>query len=213
MVNNIILLLISMSIIFGYYFYYRIKYGRQKSISDSVYIVKPWWLFAITMMAFPIPFVIAAENIALVHETGSIFGDFIREFTAFWAGGLICLVGVANCFYKPDKQEETLHVVGATGGIALGLTFISSISLWYLIPVSLYALFIAYCRYTKKYRNYSMKKVTSKYLILFYLKPYLEKLKVFIGKLPTVPYYTETVELVAIILLFGTVLFESLKLP
>lgn len=93
-----------------YIFWIIAKFGIQPSISDSFYALQnkygkgsfmPWvfWLFLINV-AWPI--------FPLMNFNG---------FSFFVMAGII-LVGAAARF-KEDKETETPHIIGATGGIAL----------------------------------------------------------------------------------------------
>lgn len=91
--------------IYWLYIYYR--YGIQKSISDSYYKLKDkGYLFTLVLWSFSIP-------IMIIGETGLMF----------FAGAFICFTGAAADFKK--KMTDTVHYVGAVGGILFGLLSLS----------------------------------------------------------------------------------------
>ena len=96
-------LLITATIIFtSYVIYVWCKFGVLPSISDSFYKNNEKPLFTLAMFGTGLPITIYAE-----------FG------LLFFAGAFICLVGAAAAF-REDLTAKA-HVVGAIGGIILGL--------------------------------------------------------------------------------------------
>jgi hypothetical protein len=197
MVTNLILLVIAAAIFFGYtYSYVYRTVGILKSVSDSVYHVKNTIWFQLTMMLFPIPFIIAAENVSTT---------WIQQFTAFFAGGLICFVGVTACIKRGDKTEETIHVIGATGGILLGTVWVATFGWLFATIALLFTLFVLYCHFVSKYNWW--KEYTNHTAILS-----LNKFKRFLVSLPIVHNHTWIIEVVAVCMILGVVLIQSLKL-
>ncbi len=100
-----------------------IKYGVQKSISESYYRLpnKQKALFTLALWGFSIPMIIVGGSI------GSIF--------LFLAGGLIALVGAAPAF-KGLLMEYRAHMFGAYGGILLGLIALLTFGMWELVVIA-----------------------------------------------------------------------------
>ena len=103
---------IMLSVFVSYVAFIWIRYGIQKSISDSFYrlIEDPkvpnvigQSLFTFFCWGFAFPAIILGAN----------FGSFLIPL----AGGLICMVGVATAFKL--KFEGILHTIAAIGGILL----------------------------------------------------------------------------------------------
>jgi hypothetical protein len=114
---KLILLLFSLTVFSTYTIVISLKYGVQKSISESYYRLsdkaKPW--FTLTLWGFAIP-------IMIISETGLMF----------FATGGICFVAVAANF-KGWVTERNVHMVGALGGIFLAmLSMIIDFNLWYI---------------------------------------------------------------------------------
>ena len=104
-----VLYLIMLSVFISYVGFIWIKYGIQKSISDSYYRLpkklKP--LFYFFCLGFAIPAIILGDNLLIVL-----------------AGSLICFVGAASAF-KGNSTTKWTHMVGAYGGVLL-----SQIAIW-----------------------------------------------------------------------------------
>lgn len=197
MTTNLILLAIAATIFFSYtYGYVYRTVGILKSISDSVYHVKQPILFQLTMMIFPIFFMVPALNTAQF---------WLQEFTGFWAGGLIVLVGVASCIKKGNELEERLHVIGATGGILLGTIYVATFGWIFMTIAILFTLFVMYCYFLPKIKDsiYSVTLNTPKARLA-------TKLEVFIVKLPIVHNHTWVIEVVAVTMILLTVLIQTL---
>ncbi len=97
--NNQILLLSSLTVFVSYVAYVWIKYGVQKSISESYYVMKNKALFTLFCWGFTIPLMIASPS-----------------FLMFIAISAICFVGAASAF-KDDTLTEKVHVFGAITGV------------------------------------------------------------------------------------------------
>lgn len=198
MTTNLILLAIATTIFFSYtYGYVYRTVGILKSISDSVYHVKQPILFQLTMMIFPIFFMIPALNTAQL---------WLQEFTGFWAGGLIVLVGVASCIKKGDELEEKLHVIGATGGILLGTIYVATFG-WVFITVAiLFTLFVMYCHFLPKIK---VKVLRDPYAEFPFSQP-KNNVELILYKLPIVHNHTWVIEVVAVTMILLTVLIQTL---
>lgn len=195
MTTNLILLAIAATIFFSYtYGYVYRTVGILKSISDSVYHVKQPILFQLTMMIFPIFFMIPALNTAQ---------SWLQEFTGFWAGGLIVLVGVASCIKKGDDLEERLHVIGATGGILLGTIYVATFGWVFITVVILFTLFVMYCHFLPKIHD----KLNE---ILLTDSRFITKLEYKIASLPIIHNHTWVIEVVAVCMILLTVLIQTL---
>lgn len=135
--TNLILLLVSLLIFVGYVIYVWKTVGVLSSISDSVYRIKHPEYFILTMMIMPIPLMIVASTPLM-----------------FFAGAFICFVGAAPCISR-EEMEEKVHVVGATGGIAIAtVSFWIDFHFWYLSIAM--ALFVIYaCSKFNKIRNHT----------------------------------------------------------
>jgi hypothetical protein len=94
---------LSGSVFLMYWLYIYLRYGIQKSISDSYYnLGNKGFIFTLTLWGFSLPLII-------VGESGLMF----------FAGAFICFTGAAADFKK--KITNTVHFVGAVGGIIFGL--------------------------------------------------------------------------------------------
>ena len=117
---NLILLIVSMFIFFGYEYYCFKTMGILSSISESYYHLPEnrQWVFTLVTWGYAIPLMI-------VGSTGLMF----------FAGAFICFVGAAPGFKTvTDDMENKVHVIGATGGIILGMAAIwFNLHLW---PIS-----------------------------------------------------------------------------
>jgi len=103
------LFIIMLSVFVSYVGYIWIKYGVQKSISDSFYRLpkRKQFLFILFCWGFSFP--------------AMILGDCVLMFLA---GTFICFVGAAAAF-KGDKMTKWVHMTGAYGGVLL-----SQIAIW-----------------------------------------------------------------------------------
>jgi len=117
-------LILSLLIFTDYVAYITVKLGWLKSISDSWYHLKEKdrWFFTLSLWGFSIFLAIA--------------GDTLLTFLA--AAG-ICFAGAA-ADGRHVKITETVHVIGATGGIILGiLALIFDFHLW--VPALILSIF------------------------------------------------------------------------
>ena len=115
--KELIIFLVMITVFVSYVTFIWIKYGVQKSISDSYYRLptRKQFLFVFFCWGFAIPAMILG-NCALM----------------FLAGVFICFVGAAAAF-KGDKMTEWVHVVGAYGGVLLSQLAIWIIyDMWYI---------------------------------------------------------------------------------
>lgn len=113
--TKIISALISFVIFTGYVIFITKKFGWLKSISDSWYHLKSKWMFTLALWGFSIFMALA--------------GDTLLTFLA--AAG-ICFAG-ATADTNHVRMTEVVHVIGATGGIVLGiLALIFDFHLWWL---------------------------------------------------------------------------------
>lgn len=119
---NLILLLFSMLIFLFYNLYYMVdlKLGVLKSISDSIYHLpkNETYLFTFFQWGLAIPLMIVGNTPLM-----------------FFSGAFICFVGVANGLARWEL-EDAIHVVGATGGIALGgASMWIDLKMWYVTVI------------------------------------------------------------------------------
>jgi len=127
-------LIISLVVFISYLAYVLIKYGIQRSISDSYYRLTKidGWMFTIATWGYSFPLIFAAN------------GDGIL----FLAGVLICAVGAAPDATGADKG---FHSAFAEGGIAVALAWMI-FHVWFVaVPTILLIALIYY----KKYRNHT----------------------------------------------------------
>jgi hypothetical protein len=91
----------------AYVLFIWLKYGVQKSISDSYYILPKNINFLFTLFCWGFAFPAVIIGVGLTNN-----------FLMFLAGGGICFVGAAAAF----KQEltKTVHMIGAYSGVAFG---------------------------------------------------------------------------------------------
>lgn len=91
----------------AYFMYVYLKFGIQPSISDSYYklIPKKQWMFTIALWGFAF---------SLMPVATEIHGLF------FGATAFILFVGAAPRFAQ-KSIEQTVHIVGAIGGVAMAV--------------------------------------------------------------------------------------------
>lgn len=179
-------LILSAAIFLTYVTYVFAKFGVTKSISASVYKFKnPAW-FSITMMSFPIPLLMVSFEVVDSYQ-----------FLCFFASAGIMFSGAAHCFV-PSKMEETVHVIGATTGIACVTLIMLTFGIIYAIIAVLFVLFVLYCHFVAKYDWY--KNVSDD------LKKDLNKFELFLVKLPRVNNHTTWIELVAFFMYSGSII-------
>lgn len=166
-----ILLIYATLAFFSYTLWIYRKYGVLTSISASINYIKNKFLFTFFIWSVAIPLTITAM---IVHP----------NFFGFFAGGILAFVGAAPCITK-DNMEERVHVFGATGGITLGMIYICTINIWYIIVAGLYLLFVTYCVIVDKYCGYEGTN----------------KIKLYISKLKRIYNHTWWIEVVAFVIL------------
>lgn len=129
-------LLIATTILLSYLLYISIKFGVQESISASYQVIKQKWLFTLVLWGVAIPIMIAGNHVLL-----------------FLAGAGICFVGASPEYWK--TSEKTVHVLGATLGISLAITWIF-LYFSYLVAI-LYLIFIILFEF--KFKNKRILKL------------------------------------------------------
>ena len=95
-----------LTVFLSYVGYIWIRYGVQKSISDSYYRLRPeklGFIFTLFIMGFAYPAAVVAANVWITP-----------------AAFLIIVVGIARAF-KDSKLLHTLHMIGAYGGVGLSM--------------------------------------------------------------------------------------------
>lgn len=134
------MLFILMNVVFfSYISYVALKYGIQKSISDSYYRLSDsmLWLFTVATWGYAIPAIIIGVGFSPL---------------AFLAGAAICFVGAAPMF-KNSKMESQVHTISAVIGIIAIQAFISLVLNPYItfmfIGLSMLALWIPYLKQNK----------------------------------------------------------------
>jgi hypothetical protein len=126
-------------VFFSYISYVALKYGIQKSISDSYYQLSNsmLWLFTVATWGYAIPAIMIGVSFSPL---------------AFLAGAAICFVGAAPMF-KDSKMTNQVHTTGAVIGIIAIQAFIFLILNPYItymfIGLSLITLLIPYLRQNK----------------------------------------------------------------
>lgn len=117
-------IIISITIFVSYLAYVLVRYGMQKSISDSYYRLTTMnkWLFTIATWGYTFPLFFT------LGTTGGVDGLF------FLAASLICLVGAAPDFKMPSQRKA--HQIGAEGGMAVSMLWIATTGLWYITIAS-----------------------------------------------------------------------------
>lgn len=101
--TSIFLYLIMLAVFFGYILFIVFKYGVQKSVSQSFYVLPKNinFLFTLFCWGFVLPAMILSENGLM-----------------FFAGAGIGFVGAAAA-YKGNKMTNSIHMTGAYAGILL----------------------------------------------------------------------------------------------
>ena len=119
-----ILLSISTGIFVAYVIFVMIKFGIQKSISESYYRFpnSMRFIFTLALWGFAIPII--------------MLGGISESVLLFLAGGFIVLVGAAPAF-KGLLMEYKAHMLGAYTGILLGLTsLIVDFGSWEIVAIA-----------------------------------------------------------------------------
>ena len=133
--EKLILLSIAAVIFSAYVGYIWFKYGVQKSISASYYKLKGWRqvFFTLVLWAFSMLVMIASESYKECYNL------------MFFAGVGICFVGASPAI-KSSKMTKLVHMIGAIGGILLGLAFLICIGQWVLVLNLAYIAIIIWCK-------------------------------------------------------------------
>jgi len=103
MTTSVILYSIMLAVFFGYILFIVAKYGIQKSVSQSFYVLPKNinFLFTLFCWGFVLPAMILSENGLM-----------------FFGGAGIGFVGAAAA-YKGNKMANSVHMIGAYVGILL----------------------------------------------------------------------------------------------
>lgn len=103
------LFILMLTVFLSYVSFIWIRYGIQKSISDSYYRLpqKLKFIFTLFCWGFAVPAIILGDNVLM-----------------FLAGSGIAFVGAAAAF--KEKMTHNVHMIGAYGGVLL-----SQISIFY----------------------------------------------------------------------------------
>jgi len=93
------------------------KFGIQKSLSESWYVVKEKWMFT----------VILCFGVGILHSTHgtSLF---------FFSGAMLCFTGVASDFRRA-KSTRIIHYFGATASIFLSLLQLGLLGIWWPLEI------------------------------------------------------------------------------
>ncbi len=86
----------------AFWLYVYFRHGVQKSISDSYYKLRKGHLFTLALWGFSLPLIVAVETPLI-----------------FFAAAFIGFTGTAADFRQ--KMTDVIHVIGAVGGVVLGL--------------------------------------------------------------------------------------------
>lgn len=124
---EIVLLIISAAIFISYVTTIALRFGIQKSISESYYDLPGEWrfVFTLTLWGFAIPVMIVGNSVLF-----------------FLAGGLICFVGAAAAF-KEWAVTYKVHMIGAYGGVLLGFAgLLWDLHSWYLASIAIMIIII-----------------------------------------------------------------------
>jgi hypothetical protein len=112
----ITLIAITVSVFLLYVGYIWIKYGKQKSVSNSYYMLPDKYKFVFTLFCYALGFSII------------ILGTQVTAFM-FFAGASIIFVGASPRLKL--KHEKQVHMVGAIGSIVFSqLAIIFSYEMW-----------------------------------------------------------------------------------
>jgi len=118
MILSTILFTIMVSVFLAYVGYIWSKYGIQKSISESYYVLpkKENWLFVAFTWLFAFPAMILGNSLLML-----------------FAGGGIVFVGAAAAMHT--YPTRAVHLTGAIGGMILAcIALIMQFGMWYLVP-------------------------------------------------------------------------------
>lgn len=118
------LLYIQFAIFFIYTFFVWRKYGIQRSISESWYVVDKKYKWMFSMFCFCLG---ALQCFHVIH--GSVW--------FFLSGSSLVFVGVATDFKSTWRINPCIHNIGAVGSIVLGLIGLAVMGIWWpFIPVA-----------------------------------------------------------------------------
>ena len=147
-----LLLFISAIILLGYLYYIVLRYGVQRSISQTYYTIGKKWWFTLILWGMAIPIIIVGLEV--------LDGSPLM----FCAGVSICFVGAAPLFKVKKALETKVHLAGSYMGVGLGtLSVIIDFGYWklglgYLLFVVLSMIF--------KYKNFVWWIEVAAYLML-----------------------------------------------
>ena len=119
---------VMVAVFVSYVLYIALKFGVQKSISESYYILpkKQNFLFVLFCWLFAFPAMILGNS-----------------YLMFFAGGGIVFVGAAAAMH--DFPARGWHLTGAIGGMILGcLAMILQYQMWYMVAGVAGAILLAY---------------------------------------------------------------------
>jgi len=128
MILSTILFTIMVSVFLAYVGYIWSKYGIQKSISESYYVLpkKRNWLFVAFTWLFAFPAMILGNSLLML-----------------FAGGGIVFVGAAAAMHT--FPTRAVHLTGAIGGMILAcIAMITQFGMWYLVPAVALGILLAY---------------------------------------------------------------------
>jgi len=115
------------AVFLAYVGYIWAKYGVQKSISESYYVLpkKQNWMFVAFTWLFAFPAMILGNSLLMM-----------------FAGAGIVFVGAAAAMHR--FPTRAVHLTGAIGGMILAcLAMIFQFGMWYLLPAILVAIGVA----------------------------------------------------------------------
>jgi len=118
MILSTILFAVMVTVFLAYVSFIWAKYGVQKSISESYYVLpkKENWLFVAFTWLFAFPAMILGNSLLML-----------------FAGGGIVFVGAAAAMHT--FPTRAVHLAGAIGGMILGcLAMIFQFNMWWLVP-------------------------------------------------------------------------------
>jgi len=127
MILSTILFAVMVTVFLAYVIYIWAKYGVQKSISESYYVLpkKENWLFVAFTWLFAFPAMILGDSTLML----------------FAAGGIVFVGAAAAMHTFPTRA---VHLTAAIGGMILGcIAMVVQFHMWYLIPAILLAMLLA----------------------------------------------------------------------
>ena len=128
MVLSTILFSVMIAVFLAYVGYIWAKYGVQKSISESYYVLpkKQNWMFVAFTWLFAFPAMILGNSLLMM-----------------FAGGGIVFVGAAAAMHR--FPTRAVHLTGAVGGMILAsIAMVTQFHMWFLIPAILVAMLLAF---------------------------------------------------------------------